>query len=432
MSPSNELYNEEAENFLLAALLRYPEEYIGIVGSSGLNGTDFVGTETRRIATAIDEVVAEQRVPSLPDIVEALKLAGHTDSLDYVSRLTSLPCSVEQAIGYTRTVRRLSIQRQLGNAAAKIIQISREERTDIEDALTRAEQEIRRVTAMVPADERSPEPQEILARMRNANMSEGIPIVFAPTLQRVTGGLRPTEMWAIGAFSSTGKSALAANLVLDIVSNRDKKVALFNIEMSQETYMARMLAAKSGIPFKTIRDRITIGHEETEALDRAERFLARSGLRLYDTTGTLSSIKNEARKLKHREGLDVVIVDYIQSIRASRGEEVADTREIAIELQAMAKELRVCVVALSQVSNQFAKDDIAAGGSGDFYSFKGHGAVRDNADVALVMRRNRRAQSPMLDIQIAKNRHGELAEFTCRIDLPTGRIFEDEREDEDE
>jgi replicative DNA helicase len=427
VSSSNTLYNEEAENFLLAAFLRYPEEYVNIVGDTGLTGRDFVGTETSRIAKAIDEVVSERREPALPHIVSALKLAGHEDTSEYLSRLTSLPCSVQQGIGYARTVREFSLRRQLGNAGAKVIQISRDE-GDIETALTQAENELRKVTMMVPAQDRSPDPADILARMHAVGAREGIPILFAPSLQMATGGIRPTEMWVIGGATSTGKSALAANLVLDILSARNKTLALFNIEMSQETYMERLLAIRSGVAQRKIRDRVTVGHEDSEALSKAERFIGRSNFKLYDSIGTMAGIKNESRKLKNRQGLDIIIVDYIQSIRGTKGEEVADAREIAIELQALAKELGIAVVAFSQVSNQFAQDDIAQGGKGDYYSFKGHGAIRDNADIAILIRRNRRSQSPLLDMQLAKNRHGELVELTCDIELSTGRITERENE----
>lgn len=431
--PSSELYNQEAETFLLAGIIRYPEEYHAIVGNLGLGSSDFVGTETRQIAGAIDEVVGERKSPTLPYIVEALKLAGRTDTIDYVSRLSSLPCSVEQAIGYARTVKKLSIQRQLANAGARIIEIAREERTDVEEAIEKAENTLRKIVQLVPADERSPDPRDILMRMKTAGAAApGVPILFAPTLQYITGGWRPTEMWVVGGMSSTGKSAVAANMLLDMAHARDRKIALFNIEMSQETYMTRLLAIQSGVELRKIRENVTIGHDDSKALEDAERFLTRSGLRIYDTIGSIAGIRTESRKIKHREGLDVVVIDYIQSIKGGKGDEVADAREIAIECQALAKELGVCVVAFSQVSNQFAKDDIAAGGAGDFYSFKGHGAIRDNADVAIMLRRDRRGQSPLLDVQVAKNRHGELAEFTCWFDLKTGKIVEREQERDDE
>jgi replicative DNA helicase len=148
--PSNELFNEEAENHVLAAILQNPEEYHVVVGSTGLRGSDFVGVESRRIATAIDEVVSERKQPTLPYIIEALRLRGESDTVDYVSRLTSLPCSIDQAIGYANAVRSLSVSRQLGNVGAKIITISREKRTNVEEALTEAESALRKSVRQTP------------------------------------------------------------------------------------------------------------------------------------------------------------------------------------------------------------------------------------------------------------------------------------------
>lgn len=421
------LFNEEAENYLLAAIIREPEEFPNITGTMPFDSKDFLGAEPKKIAAAIAHCVNDKKVPTLPYILEALKAKGHGDTMEYVNRLASLPAGVDEAKGYARTVRTLSIRRQLAKTGGDIILTARET-PDVEDALDKAEQALRKITALVPTHERSPDPKDILARIRSAGPVETLPIFFSPTLQMYTGGLRAGEFWVIGAGTSVGKSQFTANMVLDLIRDRSKRLALFNIEMTQEVYMMRMLSIKSGVPFKSIRDQIQVGHDEIERLARAEVYLGNSGLRLYDTTGTITSIKQEARKIKHREGLDVVVVDYIQSIRGSKGEEVADAREVANELQALAKELRVCVVGVSQISNQQAKDDIAAGGQGDFYNFKGHGAIKDNADVGIMLRRNRRSKSPMTDVQIAKNRNGDLTEFTLEIDLQTGKMVEYERD----
>jgi replicative DNA helicase len=427
--PSNELYNSEAESFLLAAIIRNPEEYYAIVGNLGIGSQDFVGTETRRVATAIDEVVAERKNFSLPDIVESLKYHGYSDSIEFVSRLSSLPCSVPQAHEYARTVKGLSVSRKLANTGAKIIEIAREERADFEGAITRAESELRKVTRIIPAPERSPDPADILARMRADDVVKTTPILFSPTLQRVTGGWRSTELWVVGGFSSTGKSTVAANMILDMIESR-KSVALFNVEMSSETYMTRLLSIKSGVPQRTIRDRVTVGHEQTKKLEDAAEYLSKSSLKIYDTIGSISGIENEARKISNREGLDILVLDYIQSIRGATGDEVKDAREVAIALQSLAKELDIVVVAFSQVSNQYAQDDVAAGGKGQYYSLKGHGSIRDNADVVIMLRRANRSQSPLLDFQIAKYRHGELMEFTCWMELSTGRIWESDSDEE--
>jgi replicative DNA helicase len=432
---SNILYNSDAENFVLAGVLRNPDEVYSIYGDATLESSDFIGTETKRIARAIDECVAERRSPTLPYIIEHLRLDGNDDTIEYVSRLNSLPCSVSDASEYAGTVKGLSISRRLANAGARIIEIAREQRSDYSTAVSSAESVLRNITQMLPTPERSPEPGDIIRRMKANGPVQTIPLYFSPTLQAVTGGIHSGEFWVIGGFSSTGKSAFAANLILDILRSRDKRVALFNVEMSQETYMTRLVSIKSGVPQKSIRDRVSIGLEQHQALDASMRELERAPLLIYDTIGTISGIRSEAKKIKEQKGLDVIIIDYIQSIRGHANDEVKDAREVAIECQSIAKDLQCSVIAFSQVSNAFAQQDNAEGGAGNFYSFKGHGAIRDNADVALMLRRDRKRQSPALNVSIEKNRHGELAQFICHMTLQTGAIEEmilSEEEYEDE
>lgn len=429
---SNDLYNMEAENLVLAAVIRNPDEVYTIFGGTQLGSVDFVGTEAKRIARAIDECVAERRSPTLPYLVEALRLGGHDDTIEYVSRLSSLPCSVPQAVEYAKTVKGLSVSRRLANAGAKIIEVAREQRSDYVSAVSSAESVLRGITNMLPVPERSPEPGDIIRRMRAQTTPQTIPLYFAPTLQDATGGIHIGEFWVVGGFSSTGKSAVAANIILDVLASRDKRVALFNVEMTQETYMTRLVSILSGVPQKAIRDRVSVGLEQHDALEKAMRQLERSPLRIYDNIGSISGIRSEAKKVKEQHGLDLIIIDYIQSIRGMANDEVKDAREVAIECQNIAKDLQCAVLAFSQVSNAFAQQDNAEAGAGNFYSFKGHGAIRDNADVAIMLRRDRKRQSPALNVSIEKNRHGELAQFICHMELATGRIQEMDLGEEEE
>ena len=122
------------------------------------------------------------------------------------------------------------------------------------------------------------------------------------------------------------------------------------------------------------------------------------------------------------EGLDVLVVDFIQNLSVT-GDEVADARTAIIGLQEMAKELRCTVIAFSQISNDMAFRQ-SQGDTGDYYSFKGHGAIRDAADVAIMLKRDQQAQSPFLEARVVKNRHEQLGKIIWKMDLPTGRISE--------
>jgi replicative DNA helicase len=236
----------------------------------------------------------------------------------------------------------------------------------------------------------------------------------------------------VGGFSSTGKSAFACNLAADVMLQRDKHVAIFSAEMTQEQFAIRMLALLSGIPAIHIRDHVSIGVEQHNNLEQAQEMFEKSNVKIYDSLFEMQAIRSEATRIKHQEGLDVLILDYIQNVRVI-GDEVKDAREVALECQRLAKELSCTVIALSQVSNAYAQQDSAEKGMGDFYSFKGSGAIRDAADVAIMLRRDRKNQSSTLRVTVEKNRHGSAGlRFDCDMNLATGRVVEMERYDGDD
>lgn len=423
---SDIIYNNEAEQLILAAMLRYPDDFYSI-NSVGLTGEDFLGPENRRVARAIFETVSEKKRPELPFVLESLRMAGGDDTAEYVSALTSVPCSVQQATEYVRTVKGLSVSRGITKAGARFIEIGRERRSDFESAVGDCEKVWKGILNGLPGVEESPVAVDILRRLASAGPVSAIPLMFAPSLNYITGGLQPKNLWVIGGFSSTGKSAVGVNIALDVIALRGKRVVIISTEMSQEQYMIRLLSAKSGVPQLDIRNGIIRGLDNQQALAAATSDLEKSHLMIFDTINKWSNIKAKLHQIKNREGLDVIILDYIQNIRVT-GDVYGDARDVATESLQLAKELDATVVAFSQVSNAMANQDIAEEGKGEYYSFKGAGDIRDTADVAIMLRRNRRDQSPILEFDIRKNRHGQLTQFDAWIDLPTGKI--EERKDD--
>jgi replicative DNA helicase len=196
-----------------------------------------------------------------------------------------------------------------------------------------------------------------------------------------------------------------------------------SLEMKDEVYMLRLLSLLSGISQRQLRQRVTLGMEEHEALAKAERQLAQSNLRIYDNIYSLKGIRSTARRMKETVGLDVLIVDFLQNVSVDGKDEWASARETALECQRIAKDLDCTVVAFSQVSNEQAKR-ADAGESGSYYSFKGHGGIRDAADVGIMLWRDLKANSPVLHVEVVKNRHDEKGKVYADMDLPTGRIKE--------
>jgi replicative DNA helicase len=160
---------------------------------------------------------------------------------------------------------------------------------------------------------------------------------------------------------------------------------------------------------------------DTEALKKAEQRLSRANLRIHDTMYTTSAIRSAATRQKETDGLDILFVDFLQNVRGDLGDfSYGDATGTILDLQQLAKDLRICVVTFSQISNEMAKytED------NEFYAFKGSGAIKDAADIAVMLKRERQTKSPNLDFHLMKNRDGDLGVIQTAIDLPTGRITE--------
>jgi len=426
---STDVYNNEAEQYVLASLVKYPDAYWSI-NAIGLNDADFVNPDHKKIMRAITMAVGEKSDITLPYIVEALKGMKATSTVQYATSLSTVPCSVQQGEDYARIVKGLAVSRNLARVGVSIIDISQEQRTDYESAIAESEKLLSDLSRSLPAQERSPSAKDIIYRMQASKAEEFIPLTFSPTMQSMTGGLHPGHFWVIGGFSSTGKSAFACNIALDAMQYPNKHIAVVSAEMTQEQYMIRMLSILSGVPQQQIQGRVTIGLPLQEQLNHAKESLSGSNLYVYDNLYKMSQIRTELTRLKNQKGLDLFILDYIQNVSVS-GDEVSDAREVALECQRIAKDLSCTVVAFSQLSNAQAKYEME-GGDDNYYSLKGHGSIRDAADVVLTLHRDRAKQSSALKVKFRKNRHGPMSDFTCGMNLTTGQIREIEWEQEDD
>lgn len=415
-----DLSNQEAESQLVAAFVKNPAEYWDL-NDVRVTASDFLGNENRRVMKAIEAVVKSKKAPDLPNVIEALKAADNEPTIAYATRLLALPVSVAQAKEYAGIVKGLAVSRALAKAGSDIVSVATQKRSNAQEAMAEAESILRKVREHVPQTDRSPDPTDILHRLRTASSTALADIQFSPSLQDYTGGLQEGHLWVIGGFSSTGKSAVACNLIKDVMSEHDRWSMLVSTEMTSEKYMLRMLSLFSGVPQTVLRSGITTPMTDTESLKKAEQRLSRANLRIHDTIYTTSAIRSAATRQKETEGLDILFVDFIQNVRGDLGDfSYGDVTGTILDLQQLAKDLRVCVVTFSQISNEMAKytED------NEFYAFKGSGAIKDAADIAVMLKRERQTKSPNLDFHLMKNRDGDLGVIQTAIDLPTGRITE--------
>lgn len=418
---SDELYNRQAEAILLSGLLRYPEEYYSI-NDVGIMPSDLGGRENRAVLTSIVAVADDKRTPDIPSIIESLRASGRGGTEEYLSRLSEIPCSLAQAKDAAQTVKGLAVSRALVDLGVKTIEVAKEYRSDYGAAFGEIETEFAGIRRGLPASgSQHVTIAEIISDIKSSSAVEGIPLEFSPSLQYITGGLIPGWLWVVGGFSSVGKSAVACNFAIDAVT-KGKRVAIISVEMPKESYAIRLLSNLSGVPQRNIRERVALGGDMIDKLHAAEEKLSATNLKIYDTVYDLRGIRSVATRLSKMEGLDVLIVDFIQNLSVT-GDEVADARTAIIGLQELAKELRCTVIAFSQISNDMAMRQ-SDNAHSDYYSFKGHGAIRDAADVAIMLKRNQQEESPFLECRVVKNRHEQLGKIVWKMDLPTGKITE--------
>ena len=240
-----------------------------------------------------------------------------------------------------------------------------------------------------------------------------------PDLDKKTAGFQKGDLIIVAARPSMGKSALAFNIAVNSASVTPGAIAIFSLEMPAEQVAIRILAAKSKVEIQKLRTG-NLNDEEWSRLNEASLQLRRQNFFIDDTPGIkVSEMYAKARKLVQDEGLYMIIVDYIQLIQAtgkadSRQQEVS---EISRRLKAMARELNVPVIAVSQLSRSVeARQDKRPMLS----DLRESGALEQDADLVLFLYRDAyynhedqgTDQREDVELLLSKHRNG-----------PTGKIL---------
>jgi replicative DNA helicase len=206
---------------------------------------------------------------------------------------------------------------------------------------------------------------------------------------RMTGGLKPGQLIIVAARPSMGKSAFATNIAEHVCLELDQAVALFTLEMTSDELMERVLCGQSDINLQRVRD----GFMSKEEVARLGKKMGQvSGAPLYlDETPSLSiaSFRARARRAVARHGVKLLIVDYLQLMKGASKRALADRRleidEISSGLKATAKELKVPVIALSQL-NRDAEETAAP----KLSHLRESGSIEQDADVVALLHRPER------------------------------------------
>jgi replicative DNA helicase len=228
------------------------------------------------------------------------------------------------------------------------------------------------------------------------------------SLDKQLNGLQKGDFTILAARPSMGKTAFALNIAMN--AGKKAKVALFSLEMSEEQLTQRMLSAMTAIDLMRLRSGL-LNEKEWCSLAELSPLLATRDIKIDDTAGTtVNEIKAKCKKLKIKEGLDVVIIDYLQLIEGNGQSREQEISKISRSLKTMAKELNITVIALSQLSRAC---EARPNHRPVLSDLRESGAIEQDADTVLFLYRDEYYNADSEDKNIAeciiaKNRNGQV------------------------
>jgi replicative DNA helicase len=411
----------QAEEAVLGSVLKNPSSIVRV--SDFLRSDDFYLQKNRHVFRAMLDLNADGQpidYHSTADRLQQLGLYEASGGLLYLSELNLATPTAAHIEYYGRIVERTSIMRQLITKAQTIAEIAYRDNLDPDTALEKAEQLILSVAEKrVTRDFRSLEDvltdymEQIEALSEGEATRYGIPTGYID-LDKLLGGFQRTDLIILAARTSVGKSSFALNFAVNAAVKHNATVAIFSLEMSAEQLASRLLSMESGVDSPRIRS----GHmneQEDRKLDAAMNHLAKAPIWIDDTPSIpIMELRSKARRLSAEHGLDMIVVDYLQLIASEGGESrVQELGQISRALKALARELRVPILALSQLSRAVEQRTPHIPQLSDL---RESGALEQDADVVLFIYRDEKYnpdtdKKGVADIIVAKHRNG-----------PTGQV----------
>lgn len=353
-------HNIEAEQAVIGAVFLEPEAFS--TASEILMADDFYRAGHQRIFQTMVTLSDKGEPIDLVTVTTLLANQNTLEEVGGVSYLTELAESVPTAanIGYySKIVEEKALLRRLIRTATDIVTSSYDKEDEVEDALNEAEKNILEVSNRRNSGAFKVVKDVLIDVYDNIELlhnrkgdTTGVPTGFRD-LDRITSGFQPNDLIIIAARPSVGKTAFALNVAQNVAVNTDENVAIFSLEMGADQLVSRMLCAEGNIDAQRLRTG-NLEAEDWSKLTMAMGSLSNAGIFIDDSAGIrVGEIRSKCRRLKQEHGLGMIMIDYLQLISGSsrnqdnRQQEVS---EISRSLKALARELSVPVIALSQLS----------------------------------------------------------------------------------
>lgn len=404
-----------AERSVLGAIMVDPEAIIQI--AEKLKPDSFYDPNHQIIYEAMSDLF-EQRTPidavtvtnSLKKKKQLQKVGGSAAIAD----LTNAVSSASNITHYAQLVAEASLRRKMISASAEMNENAFEETTPIQEIIDSIEQQVFGLSqqqsskAFIPIKETLAESFERLDELQKSGSDmRGLPTGFND-LDGILAGLHKSNLIILAARPATGKTAFSLNVSQHIAVTAKKKVGFFSLEMSKEELVDRLLVSQSDIDawrLKTGR----LDQQDFLKLSDGMGVLAEAQIFIDDTPGlSISEMRTKARRLMIEHQIDFLVVDYLQLAHGrTRDNRVQEVAEISQGLKNIARELRIPVLALSQLSRAVESRGEKVPQLSDL---RESGSIEQDADVVLFLYRKDEDNRESISVKVAKHRNGAVGD----------------------
>lgn len=419
---SNQLppQSSDAEESILGALLIDGEVMLEIADS--LKPGDFYKPANAKVYSAIQRLYEQSQPIDILTVSEELERRGQIEEIGGRAALADLcdrtPTAVH-AKQYAKIVERKAMLRGLIAAAGRIASIGYEDPSDISEAIDRAESELFAVSERRAANGFTQigtlvgAAYDQLDRMhQNRGQLMGLRTGYT-AIDTITQGLQNSDFIVLAARPSVGKTSLALNIAENVSLREGKSVGVFSLEMSKEQLVLRLLSSVTKINSFNLRSGQVSG-VDFDKIANALGTLSNAKMFIDDTVNiSVMELRTKARRLKMEQGLDLLIVDYLQLMQPGQqsrdGNRVQEVSDISRGLKALARELGIPIIALSQLSRQ---TEAREKGEPRLSDLRESGAIEQDADVVIFLYRDGERSDDAgvtgeaINFNVAKHRNG--------------------------
>jgi len=410
----------EAEQSVLGALLIDKDAVVEV--AEFLRPEHFYQDKHTKVYEAVVKLYEAREPVDVVTVGEKLKEAKSLKQVGGVTYLTELVNRVPTSAhveNYAKIVKNLAIKRELISQASRIVEQSFDETEELDKVLDRAEKAIFGLSQQhltrnfIPIKDALAESFDRLDELhKQAGGIRGVPTGFAD-MDNVLAGFQRSNLVILAARPGMGKTSLALNISQHAAVEQKIPVGFFSLEMSQEELVDRLLIAQADIDawkLKTGR----LNEKDFAALSDAMGELAEAPLYIDDTPGmSIMEMRTKARRLQAEHGVELLIVDYLQLAHSRNLENrVQEISEVSMGLKNLARELRVPVLAVSQLSRAVEHRGTRRPQLADL---RESGGIEQDADVVMFLYREDEEDLENLKLYVAKHRNGPLATIDLRF-----------------